>query len=439
MLYHKVKLHIEKINGTLNENSLNNSIIVLYKLGSYLQKKAPDQKLEFYQQLLKNEAINFSHIPLPGLELLSYIISAREELVEQFTEDKNKLDFLTHLLIGINCYLSVMDNQTTNTDESRITKAFEALGGIRKIYPALVKDNIKECINALLDYSIVKDNSELSNFSTNYQLMSIVDLDFPTQITELKVSDLTTLANLNTITTPLFGLTPEELDDISFVLNKMTTLQNTVWSQIHDNSLEVNKAKTNFQKLMQILNDSKKSITHYYSNHRDLTAKLVLSQQMTKFLNSIELMIQGTEAQTLLKQLAHSKIWLHKDELTAKITLQTYLDQLTIETNKINQKDPDKKIILTFIDNITSALNVYYLGNRNLEAKQALNNKLNLLIKTVEPAINRNHSFKEKFNQLCFFIRDVLTLGSYAYFKTGHYGFYKAPTRLSLIQKEFDQ
>ncbi|QEY51817.1 hypothetical protein [Legionella longbeachae] len=353
-----IRPYIEEINSAIQQNSINKAVSSFYKLGKYLHSKYPEEtkSVEEIQKALRKAAINFSGLELPNLEIISFLIAAREELATSNRFESS--DLLGAQLIGISSYLAIMDEPNLPFgEESRTTKAFNRLGEIIRIFPNEFEGNINKIKLIIEKYEGVKDNpQDFEQEKTEFT--SIINLEFPKEIGEVSPEVLKKIGR-GKIDSRLLGKSPETIDRIYAIMTLLSTLEEKAIERLKTREQEKKNIEEQWQSV-KILQKNLIDANYHETQARDRLHQSPHDEQLQALDKFNEAAERTNKAQ---KELEAEREKL-KDEPDVKQAQMT-----------IDQAKNDKVCISGYCRNIKTLLIQYYSGD--LEAKVILSKNIN--------------------------------------------------------------
>ncbi|KTD58607.1 hypothetical protein Lsai_1214 [Legionella sainthelensi] len=365
-----IRPYIDEINSAIQQNSINKAVSAFYKLGKFLHREYPEEtkSVEETQKALRKAAINFSALELPNLEILSFLIAAREELATNNRLEAS--DLLGTQLIGISSYLAIMDELNPSFgEESRTTKAFNRLGEIIKIYPTEFENNINKIKRVFEEFEVVKDNpKDFEQERTEFT--SIINLEFPKEIGAVSPEVLKKIGQ-GKIDSRLLGQPPETLDRIGAIMTLLSTLEEKVIERIRAKEQE----KKNIEEQWPQVELLQANLVE--ANNKETQARDRLLQSPTD--EKEQALNEFNEAAENAK---NTKQKLEEERQKLKDEPQVKQAQMTID-----QARNDKSNISNFCRNIKGILIQYYSGD--LEAKVLLSENISHELQEHQQLINQ--------------------------------------------------
>ncbi|WP_244918536.1 hypothetical protein [Legionella cincinnatiensis] len=353
-----IRPYIDEINSAIQQNSINKAVSAFYKLGKYIHSEYPEEtkNVEDTQKALRKATINFSDLELPNLEMVSFLIAAREELATSNCLESS--DLLGAQLIGISSYLAIMDEPNLALgEESRTTKAFNHLGEIIKIYPKEFENNINKIKCVFEEFDRIKDNpEEFEQERTEYT--SIINLEFPKEIGKVSPEALKRVGE-GKIDSRLLGQHPETIDKMCAIMTLLATLEEKTIERIRTREQE----KKNVEEQWPQLKILQRNLME--ANNKETQARDRLHQSSKD--EKVQALHEFNEAAEHAKN-AEKEI----EEERQKIKDEPGIKQAQIT---IDQAKNDKVSIFAFCRNIQALLIQYYSGD--LEAKVRLSEQIN--------------------------------------------------------------
>ncbi|KTC83181.1 hypothetical protein [Legionella cincinnatiensis] len=339
---------IQEINNAIQQNSINQVSAAFYKLGKYLQEQYPGKNSEDIQKALGKNGINFSSFELPNLEMVTFLLRARENLADEGVENEERRNYLAAHLIGINCYLKVMDEPVLDAAQvSRTNKIFDIIGQAIRIFPQVAEENTRLAREVLLDFEKVKNTPE--DFQkAGPQLISLRNLELTDQVQDIKKVHLQEIGKRR-IPPQLLAQEPKNIDKIQTIMLLLSQLKEISWSVIKDkvDPLEEKQAREDNKKIAKLADDIEKHLIEYYSGKQGLEEKIALSEGMNHLLEENNNLIEKFDKNFIASL---KKITLQPNELSKIKDLVEAFKTLAVEVQKIDEHNPDRKKTLYFIE-----------------------------------------------------------------------------------------